>query len=96
MALIFSHTRVAFSDRVITRSVDGMTVLLDARTGRTFTLDEVGSRAVAVLATSPSMEEAYERLLGEYEAEPGQLRADLEALVMELDSRHLLEVSRVP
>ena len=93
MSLSFSHARVTIPHRVITRAVEGTTVLLDATTGRTFTLDDVGTRALAVLTSSASVQHAYEALLAEYRVEPDELRKDLEALIESLSSRNLLEVA---
>jgi len=95
MSLSFSHTKVTLPDRVITRVVEGTTVLLDATTGRTFTLDDVGTRALTVLTSSASVQEAYEALLAEFSVEPDRLTNDLEALIQSLSSRNLLEIGGV-
>ena len=55
--------RLVPSDSVVTRVVNGSTVLLNTDTGRYFTLDEVGGRAWTVLTSSPSIQDARDRLL---------------------------------
>jgi Coenzyme PQQ synthesis protein D (PqqD) len=95
MPLSFDHDRLRVPSGVVTRVVDGATVLLNASTGRYFTLDEIGSRAWALLTSSSSIQQAYEALLLEYAAEPEQVRRDLETLIDSLTARGLLEVHRV-
>ena len=58
--------RLIPSDSVVTRVVNGSTVLLNTDTGRYFTLDEVGGRAWTVLTSSPSIQDARDQLLDEY------------------------------
>ena len=94
MPLSFADDRLVVPDRVVTRAIDGATVLLNIDTGCSFMLDDIGTRAWAVLTSSPSIQDAYDTLLAEYRVEPGQLRRDLEALVDTLDAQGLLEVRR--
>jgi coenzyme PQQ synthesis protein D (PqqD) len=86
--------RLIASDCVVTRVVNGATVLLNTDTGRYFTLDDVGGRAWTVLTSSPSIEEARDRLLDEYAADPVDLMRDLETLIASLTEQGLVEVGR--
>ena len=86
--------RLIPSDSVVTRVVNGSTVLLNTDTGRYFTLDEVGGRAWTVLTSSPSIQDARDRLLDEYAVDPHQLMRDLEALIASLTEQGLVEVGR--
>lgn len=86
--------RVTPSDAVVTRVVEGATVLLDTDTGRYFTLDDVGGRAWATLIASPSIQDARDVLLEEFDVEPDELMRDLEALVVTLEARGLVHVGR--
>ena len=79
-------------DHVVTRLVDGLTVLLDVDSGRTFSLDDIGTRAWQALIEAPSVQAAVEQLQREYEAEPGELERDLRALIDRLASAQLLQV----
>jgi hypothetical protein len=85
-----ARTRLIVPDHVITRVVGGSTVLLDIDTGRSFTLDAVGSRVWSLLAESGSASAAYETLLAEFDVEPDQLRRDLDSLVDQLAAASLL------
>jgi hypothetical protein len=91
----FVDQRVSPGPRVTTRTVGGALVLLDAGTGQYFSLDLTGARAWTVLVSSASIAEAFETLLAEYQVEPAQLRADLEALIARLMAQGLIEVHRV-
>jgi hypothetical protein len=92
--LSFAHDRLVVSDRVVARPVSDATVLLNLDTGRSFMLDDVGARAWSVLMSSASIQNAYESLLTEYQVEPDQLRADLIALIADLEAQGLLEIRR--
>jgi hypothetical protein len=92
--LSFANDRLVVSDRVVARAVSGATVLLNLDTGRSFMLDDVGARAWSVLMASASIQDAYESLLTEYQVEPDQLRADLTALIADLEAQGLLEIRR--
>ena len=91
MALTFSD-RVVVPRGVVARAVGGSTVLLNSQSGRYFTLDEIGTRSWSLLTTSASIRAAYDALMAEFTAEPGQLAHDLESLVERLASLGLIEV----
>ena len=86
--------RLVPSDSVVTRVVNGSTVLLNTDTGRYFTLDEIGGRAWTVLTSSPSIQDAHDRLLDEYAVDPNELMRDLEMLIASLKEQGLVEVGR--
>lgn len=92
MALSLADLRLVVPDRVVTRQVEATTVLLDTETGRSFTLDDVGTRVWALLTSSPSAQTAYAALLAEYEVDPEELRRDLESLIENLGARGLVEI----
>jgi hypothetical protein len=87
----FSNVRVTVPDRVVARAVDDLLVLLDLETGRSFTLDAVGSRVWTLLTSTPSVQATYDTLLAEYRVEGDQLGRDLQALLDELRARDLVE-----
>jgi len=90
MGIDFTHTRLTVPDSVVTRDVDGTTIVVDIDSGRSFSLDGTGSRAWSLLSTSDTVQAAYEQLVKEYAAEPTEIRADLEALIQVLMSNRLL------
>ena len=79
-------------DHVVTRLVDGMTVLLDVDSGRTFSLDDIGTRSWQVLIEASTVQAAVEQLQREYDAAPGELERDVLALVDRLASAHLVQI----
>ena len=85
--------RVSLPSDTLIREVDGEAVMLNLSSERYFGLDDVGTRMVAVLRSSGSIQEAYEVLLAEYDADPELLRRDLHGLVEKLAEHGLLEVS---
>ena len=86
------NDQVVIPRRVVTREVDGASVLLDTETGRYFTLDAVGTRIWALLSTTTSIEGAYDSLLNEFDVDPQTLRNDLDTLVEVLVAEQLLEI----
>jgi hypothetical protein len=86
------QNRVIASDRVVTRVVNGGTVLLNADTGRYFSLDAIGSRVWEALISSPSIGAAEERLSAEYDVERSALLEDVNALIASLVEQGLAEV----
>ncbi len=62
MASLSARTRVAVPDHVITRVVGGSTVILDVQSGRSFTLDRVGSRVWALLEETGTIGDTIEAL----------------------------------
>ena len=92
MALSLADLRLVVPDRVVTRRVEGTTVLLNTQSGRSFALDEVGTRVWTLLTSSPTVQAAYAALLAEYEVDPEQLRHDLESLIENLGARDLVDI----
>jgi hypothetical protein len=95
MALAFDQFRLMIPDHVITRAVDDTTVVLDIDTGRSFTLDAIGTRVWSLLVSAASAEAAYNSLVREYAGEPSQMRADLEKMIEELTTNRLLSVQEL-
>lgn len=96
MALPLARTRVTVPDHVITRAVGGSTVILDVNSGRSFTLDAVGTRVWTLLTTTGSALDTRDALLQEFTAEPAQLERDLESLIAQLADGRLLELHEEP
>ena len=90
MEMDFTRTRLTVPANVVTREVDGTTIIVDIDTGRSFALDRVGSRASALLTTGETAQAAYEELLKEYAGEPSEIRADLDSLIEVLTAKRLL------
>jgi len=67
-------------------------VLLNLKSETYFGLDEVGTRMWSVLTSSPSIRAAVDLLEAEYDAETGELQADVKALVERLREEGLVEL----
>jgi hypothetical protein len=92
MSVSLARTRVSVPDHVMTRAVSGSTVLLDIESGRSFTLDPVGTRVWNLLAESGSAHVAYDTLINEFAVEPQDLERDLHALIGQLAAQGLLQL----
>lgn len=91
MARIPFTSSIRVPEEVLMRDLGDEAVVLHLPSQTYFGLDAVGARTWTLLATSPSIQAAFESLLAEYDVEPGVLRADLETFVSELVARGLLE-----
>lgn len=91
MAVSFSE-RVSVAPDVLFRIVGEEGVLLNLTTELYLGLNPVGTRMWSVLSGARSIQAAYDALLQEYEVEPLQLRADLEAFIDELLDQKLVEI----
>jgi Coenzyme PQQ synthesis protein D (PqqD) len=87
-----ADTRFRPRDGVLFRDLDGEAVLLDSTRGTYFGLNEVGTRAWALLAGGATLAEALAALLADFEAPREQVWPDLQALVRELARHELVEV----
>ena len=92
MALALDRILLMIPEHVITRVVDDTTVVLDVNTGRSFTLDAIGTRVWTLLVSAPSAQAACDTLLSEYAGDPSQVRADLEQMIEQLTTNRLLSV----
>ncbi len=94
MAICFDRDAVVVPDAVVTRAIEGATVLLHLETGRSFMLDEVGARTWTALTSTPSLRFARAALLEEYDVAAEELEADVAQLIDQLASEGLLEIER--
>ena len=91
--MISFQQRAIVPDRVVMQEVEGESVLLNLDSKHSFALDEVGTRLWAVLTAAPSIQEAYEALLAQFDVPPEVLRADMEAWIGQLLENGLLELA---
>ncbi len=93
MTISFSH-RVRVPDDVLVSTLQTESVILNLKSERYFGLDEVGTRMLAILSKSDSIQAAYDTLLEEYEVEGDVLKRDLIVLIERLVGQGVLEIAR--
>ena len=86
---------VAVKDQV-SSDLAGEIVILDLTRGVYYGLDAVGAHIWALLQEPRSVEAIRDAILAEYEVEPERCEHDLLALLGNLESAHLIEVSDAP
>jgi len=86
------ESRLAPALDVLINVVEGQSVLLNLKTERYFSLDEVGTSMWHAMTSSASLRAACDRLLAEYDAEPARVETDLRELAEKLVENGLLEV----
>jgi hypothetical protein len=93
-AVPFDH-RLQVPEHVATRELDGELVLLNYDSETYFGLDEIGTRMLEVLRTSPSIDAGVDQLLAEFDVEPARLREDVRELLRQLVDGGLVELVAV-
>ena len=82
--------QVRVSEDIVVREIDGELVLLDLASGQYFGLDPVGTRVWQLLAENPSLGDAFDRLLDEFDVDAATLQQDLLTLVDALAANGLV------
>ena len=85
------NNRALVPDAVITRELDGETILLNLDTGIYFGLDKVGTDVWRAIRTVGTLGEALDLVQSEYDVEPAVLRVDFLRLIDELLAKGLLQ-----
>ena len=88
------ETPVRQRSGILFQELDGEAVLLDPAAGTYFGLNEVGTRAWALIGGGATLGEVQAALLVEYEAPPEQVWEDLASLVRQLLDHRLIEIVR--
>lgn len=83
--------RALVPEAVITRELDGETILLNLDTGIYFGLDKVGTDVWRAIRAAATLGEALDLVQSEYDVDPAVLRADFVRLVDELLAKGLLQ-----
>lgn len=94
--LEFIQLKVSIPEEVLFRDLGGESVLLHLGSGQYFGLDEVGTMVWNLLAQGCDLAEVKDRLLEQYDAEPKQVRIDLDRIVGELCDHGLLTLLNEP
>lgn len=82
-------TVVSVSDDAVFRELDGESVVLNLETGMYYGLDEVGTRAWRAIEPKGALRQALDRVLQDFDAEPGTAEADLLELAAALIDKGL-------
>jgi hypothetical protein len=83
--------KISVPSHVLVRVFENESVILNLNTESYHGLDDVGTRMWTALTHSASIQEAFEALLSEYDAEPAQLRQDLDDFLEKLHQRGMVE-----
>jgi hypothetical protein len=86
-------SRVATAPNVMIRIIRDEAVILNLKSETYLGLNRTGTRMWTVLHEAPSIQAAYESLLGEYEVAPERLRQDLEQFLDRLLAQRLVELT---
>ena len=85
------NDRVSVPDTVVSRELDGETVLLNLETGIYFGLDAVATDMWRAMLESASLADAFGHVGARYDVAPDVLRDDLLQLARQLFAKGLLQ-----
>jgi hypothetical protein len=85
--------KISISPDVLVSEVENEAVLLNQKTGKYFTLDDVGTRIWKLVAQNGQLKPVFQALLIEYEVDPQRLEQDVLALVDQLAANDLLKIN---
>lgn len=85
--------RAQRSDEVLFQQVGDEAVLLDLASEQYFGLDPVGTRIWGLLGQDDHLQQVYDALCREYNAEPARIGSDLLALIDRLAEAGLVKVA---
>jgi Coenzyme PQQ synthesis protein D (PqqD) len=83
--------RAFVTPSVLCKDLGDEAILLDLTTETYFGLNAAGSRLWKLLTTSPTIRDAFEVMLEEYDVVPEELLRDMTALITDLVDRGLLK-----
>jgi hypothetical protein len=83
--------RATVPDPVVSRELDGETVLLNLETGMYFGLDAVGTDMWRAIRDSATLAEALAAVRGQYDADEATIRTDFLQLADQLLAKGLLQ-----
>ena len=87
------ESRIAISDDVVSRDLEGEAVILNLESGTYFGLDPVGTRVWSILREEGSLRKAFDVVLQEYDVAPEKLESDILRLVKEPHAKGLVILS---
>src|SRR3989442_8158640 len=85
-------SRVSVAPDVLFQVMGEEAVMLNLKTELYLGLDAVGTRMWILLTESPSIQLAYDALVGEYEVEPARLERELNEFIDKLLEQSLIEL----
>ena len=88
--MVSPDTRLNVPKHVLSRDLDGETVILDVAGGMYYGLTDVGTNAWELFSEGLSVDEVCKKLLETYDVEPEVLGRDINALVEDLLEKKLL------
>lgn len=86
--------RIVIPESVVFRDLGGETVVLNLETGLYFGLDEVGTEVWNDLRNGNTLQQSFDRLIGEYDVAPDTLRSDILRFVNHMASKGLVQAAR--
>jgi len=86
--------RAFATPRVLCKDLGDEAILLDLETETYFGLNPAGNRLWRLLTTAPTIRDAFEVMLEEYDVAPDELERDMGALIEDLVGRGLLRIGR--
>ena len=94
MADLTLADRIVIPDAVVYRDLGGETVVLNLETGVYFGLDEVGTEVWNDLRGGSTLQQSFDRLVGEYDVPAATLQSDILRFVNHMAAKGLVQAAR--
>jgi Coenzyme PQQ synthesis protein D (PqqD) len=91
--LLKSNSRIKVSEDQVSSYVAGEAVILNLKTGTYHSLNPVGARIWQLIQETKTVQEIINTLCLEYDVDLQVCERDLEELLKNLESAHLIEIS---
>lgn len=92
MEHISGSTRIEARDSALATTIDGEAVLLETESGTYFGLNEVATVVWDSLEEPSSVSALRDAILEEYDADPERVQEDLEAVLVKMEDKGLIDV----
>ncbi len=89
---IESNTRIIRTGGLMSAPIEGELVILNMTKNNYIGLDEIGRQIWEMLEKPRNVEEIYDLLSREFDAEPGQIAIDVSAFLEELKDEGLVRI----
>ena len=90
--MITERSLVVAADDIAVANLEGEAVVLGARSGNYYGLNEVGTRVLELVEQPQSVNDMMEVLAGEYEVERSRLREEVLGFLKEMEDNQLIRV----
>lgn len=92
---IMDNLSITADKEIIYQDMLDEIIILNLKDDSYIGLDQAGANFWKIILYSPSVEEAYEQILSEYNVDPDTLKKDLNSFIHELLEKKLIHINHI-